>query len=67
MTSPSFDPANVCGNVVAEDDDGGCGHDSYLSVADLPAGTYTVVVTDFFADSTGSYTLEFNTPPPVCS
>lgn len=55
----SFDRSTPCDNIVGQADDGGCEFDSYLSV-DLPAGTYTIVVTSFDQEDVGQYTLKRN-------
>ena len=65
-----FDPANPCANLIDENDDGGCGLDSFLSIANLAAGNYTVLVTSFdeiIFGGSGTYTLEFGLPSaPAC-
>ena len=55
----NFDRSTPCDNIVGQADDGGCEFDSYLSV-DLPAGTYTIVVTSFDQEDIGQYTLKRN-------
>ena len=55
----NFDRSTPCDNIVGQADDGGCEFDSYLSV-DLPAGTYTIVVTSFDQEDVGQYTLKRN-------
>ena len=55
----SFDRSTPCDNIMSQADDGGCEFDSYLSV-DLPAGTYTIVVTSFDQEDIGQYALKRN-------
>ena len=54
-------PGNPCVEYLAYDDESGCGHDAYLEITDLAAGTYTVMVTSYDALATGAYTFERNT------
>jgi hypothetical protein len=61
----AFQPG-ICTNLVAQNDDGGCDRDAYLSFADLPAGSYTAVLESFSPQQFGTYTLEFNGSPPFC-
>jgi hypothetical protein len=59
-----FDPRNPCDNIIAEDDDSGCGNDSFISLEHLPAGRYTIVATSFDPEETGDYRLKRNVDQP---
>lgn len=56
-----FDPANPAANIYADDDDGGQGLGSAITLADgvtmVPNQVYTLVVTTFAPGDTGTFTL----------
>lgn len=58
LFSGTFNPAQPCPNLVAEDDDDGDGWDAKIE-ADLPAGNYVIVATtyDNFQDEDDGYGL----------
>jgi uncharacterized repeat protein (TIGR01451 family) len=71
LTSSDFDTylylIDSSGRVVAEDDDGGGGRNSripsYSGYYTLPSsGTYTIEVTSYYSNRTGSYTLSLSGP-----
>ena len=49
------------GKFVASDDDSGPGRDALMTFTTTHAGEYLLVATTFLPDSTGAYTLTFNT------
>ncbi len=54
-------PSDFCADTqLSANNDGGCGADAYLELADLSAGTYTAVVVNAL-NQPGSYTFERNT------
>ena len=60
QSSPGYDPADPCANIIDWNDDSGGALDAALSLA-VPAGTYTVVATTFddntFLNCCGTYKL----------
>ncbi|MDZ7703877.1 MAG: pre-peptidase C-terminal domain-containing protein [Trueperaceae bacterium] len=65
LTSEAFDAylrlETDDGEIIAEDDDGGNDLNAQITVSELAPGDYRVVVTSFFGEGSGVYTLSIQT------